>query len=127
MTFRRDPISWLLIAVATGCFVVGGFPEWSERVDPATGDKFNELQFGFWFSPAYEHVQRRYEHADAWNDERGVGQSKSFGWETRSHFNWLSWSMLAVAIGLASLMMLNWRRQALAVYQANQTEVQSKQ
>src|SRR5262245_32316297 len=126
MTFRRDPISWLLIAVAIACFVAGGFPEWSERVDPATGDTFDELQFGFWFSPAYVHVQSRYERAEVWNDERGVGQSKSFGWETRSHFNWLSWSMLAIAIGLASLVMLNWRRQAVAVQRTRQPEAQSK-
>jgi hypothetical protein len=126
MTFWRDWVSWLLIAVAAGCFVAGGLPQWSEGVDPATGDKLNELRVGFWFSPAYEHVRREYDHSPAQNDERGPGKSRTFGWETQSGINWVSWSSLALVIGLGSLVSLNWRRQALAGHQGQKAEVQSK-
>jgi hypothetical protein len=126
MTFWRDWVSWLLIAVAVGCFVAGGFPQWSERVEPATGGKVNELRLGLWFSPAYEHVRRDY-GSHAWDDQRGVGEPRHFGWETQSVINWLSWSTLAVVIGLGSLVILRWRRKAFAGHQDQKPEAQAKQ
>ena len=46
MRLWRDWLSWLLLAVALGCLVAGGFPRWSGGVDPATGDKVTELRLG---------------------------------------------------------------------------------
>jgi hypothetical protein len=127
MTFWRDWVSWLLIAVAVGCFVAGGFPQWSEWVDPATGDKVNELRLGLWFSPAYEHVRRDIDRSDAWNDQRGSGVTRHLSWKTQSTINWLSWSSLAVVIGLGSLVILRERRKTLAGHQDQKPEAQAKQ
>ncbi len=52
MTFWRDWVSWILPVLAVGCVVVGGFPQWSEWVDPANGDKVSERGHGLWFSPS---------------------------------------------------------------------------
>jgi hypothetical protein len=127
MSFRRDWVSWLLIAVALGCFVAGGFPRWSEGVDPGTGDQVKELRLGLWFSPAYERVRREYDRSQAWNDARGIGESRHFGWETRSTINWLSWSSLALVIGLGGLVILTGRRKAIAGHQGQQPEAEVKQ
>jgi hypothetical protein len=127
VTSWRDSISWLLIAVALGCFVAGAFPRWSERVDPATGDKFTELRLGLWFSPAYEQVRRDYDRSHAWDDQRGVGESRHRGWETHAHINWLSWSSFAVVIGLGSLMILRRRREAFGGHQDQKPEAQTRQ
>jgi len=127
MAFWRDWVSWLLIAVAVGCFVAGGFPQWSERVDPTTGDKVHELRLGLWFSPAYERVHREYDRTQSWNDERGFGESRDLGWETQSIINWLSWSSLAVVVGIGSLVILCWRRKAFAGHHDQKPEAQAKQ
>jgi hypothetical protein len=58
MTFWHDRVSWLLLALAIACFVVGAFPLWREWVDPANGDQVSEYRLGFWFSPVYQHVRR---------------------------------------------------------------------
>ena len=127
MTFWRDWVSWLLLAVALGCLVAGGFPRWSERVDLPTGDKITELQLGLWFSPAYERVQRQYDRSHAWKDERGSGVSRKLGWEAQSIINWLSWSSLALVVGLGSLVMLSWRRNAVASHHEQKPEVPTNQ
>jgi hypothetical protein len=98
-------------------FVAGGFPQWSERVDPATGDKIYEVRLGCWYSPAYEYVRRDYDRSQAWNDQRGFGESQHAGWDTQSFINWLSWSSLAIAIGLGSLVLLGLRRKSFAAHQ----------
>jgi hypothetical protein len=127
MRFWRDWVSWLLLAVALGCFVAGGFPQWSEGVDPATGDQVKELRLGLWFSPAYEQVRREYDRSQGWDDERRVGASRHLGWETRSIINWLSWSSLALVIGLGSLVLLPGRSKAIAGHQDPKPEAQAKQ
>src|SRR5262249_22029480 len=127
MTFWRDWVSWLLIAVALGWFVAGGLPRWSERVDPPTGDKITELKLGLWFSPAYEQVRREYDRVHAWEDERGSGTSRNIGWEAQSIINWLSWSSLAIVMGLGSLVMLSWRRNAVAGQHDQHAGLQSQQ
>jgi len=127
MRLWRDWVSWLFIAVAVACFVAGGFPWWSERVDLPTGDKITELQLGLWFSPAYERVQREYNRSHTWNDERGSGVSRNLGWEAQSIINWLSWSSLAIVVGLGSLVMLSWRRNAVAGHHDRRAELQSQQ
>jgi len=99
MSLWRDWVSWLLIVVAVGCLVVAAFPQWSDWVDPATGDKVRELRLGLWFSPFYQHVHR----------ERANG-----GFITESGVNWLSWSSLIVLLGLVSLEILRWRRNVSA-------------
>jgi hypothetical protein len=127
MRLWRDWVSWLLLAVALGCFVAGGFPRRGEGVDPATGDKVTELRLGLWSSPAYEQVWREYDRSHAWDDERGSGKSRQLGWERRSTINWLSWSSLALAIGLGSLVMLSRRRNALAGHHEQKPEVPTNQ
>ena len=127
MRFWRDRVYWLLLAVALGCFVAGGLPQWSEGVDPATGDRVKELRLGLAFSPVYEQVPREYNRSQAWNDDRGVGVSRQLGWESRSTINWLSWSSLALVIGLGSLVMLPGRRKAIAGHQDQKPEAEVKQ
>jgi hypothetical protein len=127
MRFGRDWVSWVLLAVALGCFVAGGFPQWSEGVDPATGDRVKELRLGLAFSPAYERVQREYDRSQAWNDERGAGVSRHLGWASRSTVNWVSWSSLALVIGLGSLMMRPGRSKAIAGHQDQKPEAEVEQ
>jgi hypothetical protein len=124
MRFWRDWVSWLLLAVALGSFVAGGFPQWSEAVDPVTGDQVKELRLGLAFSPAYERVQREYDRRQARNDERGIGVSRQFGWESRSTINWLSWSSLALVLGLCSLVVLPGRRKAIAGHHDQKPEAE---
>jgi hypothetical protein len=126
MTFWRDWLSWLLIAVAIGCFVAGGFPHWTETVDPATGDRVKELRVGLWFSPVYQHIQRDIERSRTWRDERGFGESGQVGFETHSTIIWVSWSSLALVLGLGGLVFLQRRRSALGGQHVQQSEVQAK-
>jgi hypothetical protein len=62
MWFLRDWACWLLLALALGCFAIGVFPQWTEWIDPANGDKVSAWQFGLGFSPSYEYVRR--DHLD---------------------------------------------------------------
>src|SRR6516165_9312428 len=62
MSFWRDWVSWLLLALAIACFGVGAFPQRSEWIDPANGDQVSEWRCGLWFSPSYQHVRR--DHLD---------------------------------------------------------------
>src|SRR5438876_640048 len=101
--FWRDWVSWLLIGLAIGCFVIGGFPQWSDWVDPANGDKVSEWRLGFWSSPVYQYVYR---------DRAQGGFNKHFG------LDWFSWSSLIIVIGICSLEMCRWRRSAPGTPQA---------
>jgi hypothetical protein len=112
MTFWRDWISWLLIAFALGCFVVGLFPQWSDWVDPASGDKVSERRHGFWFSPSYLYTHRELVQG---------------GFTAKGTVNWLSWSSLVILIGVGSLQIVHWRRNASAGEQAQQPGVLPKQ
>lgn len=94
MTFWRDWVCWFLFAVAVGCFLVGAFPQWSEWVDPANGDKISEWRCGLWFSPSYQYVHR----------DRSSG-----GFDTQFGLNWLSWSSLLLLIGFGGLGMIRLR------------------
>lgn len=125
MTFWRDWGLWLLIVVASACFIAGGFPHWSAGVDPATGDKISELKLGLWFSPAYEQVRRDYDRSPTGKQEGASGQSRRFGWQARSSINWLSWSSLALVIGLASLAAIQRRVHTLSGHQQHAATGQS--
>jgi hypothetical protein len=94
----RDWISWLLLVLAIACFVAGFFPQWSEWIDPITGDKVSERRHGLWFSPSYEHVRR--DHV-----------ARGGGFDTRSGANWLSWSWLLIVVGCGCLGIMRWRRE----------------
>jgi len=118
MTFWHDRVSWLLLALAIACFVVGAFPQWSESVDPANGDKVCEYRLGFWFSPMYQHVRRDHRQV--------VGGALKGGYSIESGTNWLSWSSLMILIGLGSLGILRWRRDAVAGPQRQEPGIQAK-
>ena len=94
MTFWRDGVCWLLLLLAIGCFVAGAFPQWSDSVDPANGDRVSACRLGIWSSPSYI-----YEHRDGANGE----------FFTESRVNFLSWSLLLVLIGFGSLAMIRSR------------------
>jgi hypothetical protein len=85
MTFWRDWLCWLRLVVAVGCFVVDTFPQWSEWVDPATGDKVSER---LWFSPSYKYVHR------------DLAQG---GFKKESGFEWLSNVIAGGPISVGSL------------------------
>jgi hypothetical protein len=114
MPFWRDGVAWLLLVAALGCFVVGGYPQWSESVDPATGDKLSEFRMGLWSSPVYESVHREYDRTRKQTDERGTTESRHLGFEWRAGPRWLAWSWLVVALGFVCLSLLYWRREAVA-------------
>jgi hypothetical protein len=95
---RRDLLSWGLIALTVGCFVIGLFPQWNDFVDPENGDKVSEWRLGIWSSPAYY-----YEHREIANG----------GFKTESGVNLLSWSVLLIVGGAFSFENLRWRRFAL--------------
>ena len=103
MTFWRDGT---LIAVALGCFLAGGFPQWADWVDPTTGDRVSEFRLGLPFSPSFHYVRRDY--------ERVRGDSVQGGYQGRGRIHWLSWSMLLILIGAVSLANVRWRRQEAA-------------
>jgi hypothetical protein len=117
MTFWRDPVSWLLLALAIACLVIGAFPQWSEWVDPAQGDKVSECRLGFWFSPVYQQVRRDHRQV--------VGGTLKVGYSIESGPNWLSWSTLVILIGLGSLGILRWRRNAVAGPQRQERGIQA--
>jgi hypothetical protein len=98
MPFSRDWISWLLLAVALTCLVVGVFPQWSEWVDPLNGDRVSERRLGLWFSPVHQSVRR--EHPQG-----------GFTWEAGP--NWVSWSSLLLVAGLVGFEMFRGRRRNL--------------
>jgi len=115
MTFLRDWACWLLLALAIGCFVIGVFPQWSEWIDPANGDKVSELRLGLWFSPSYEEVRR--EHLAP-----GRGRfDATFG------PRWLSWSCLVILIGFVCLGLIRWRLEQTARPQRQADAVQATQ
>ena len=118
MTFWHDRVSWLLLGLAIACFLVGAFPQWSEWVDPANGDQVSEYRLGFWFSPVYQHVRRDHRQV--------VGGALKAGYTIESGPNWLSWSSLVILIGLGSLGILRWRRDAVAGPQRQQPGIQAK-
>ena len=119
MTFWRDWVSWLLLALAIACFVVGAFPQWSEWVDPANGDKVSEYRFGFWFSPVYQHLRRDHRQV--------VGGQLEAGYTIESGPNWLSWSSLLILMGLGSLGILRWRRNAVAGPESQARGIQAEE
>src|SRR5947209_3965400 len=112
MMFWRDWACWLLVVVALGCFVVGAFPQWSDWVDPANGDKVSERRYGLWFSPSYQYVHR----------DLAKG-----GFRTEWGINWLSWSSLLMLIGFGSLGMLRSRLDKAAHQQGQEHRVQPHQ
>jgi hypothetical protein len=85
MALSRDWVAWFLLAVAIGCVAAATFPQWSEWVDPASGDRVSEQRFGLWFSPLYDYTWRELPRA---------------GFHVRAKLNWLSWSSLLLAAGL---------------------------
>src|SRR5262249_25963029 len=103
MRFLRDWACWLLLVLAIGCFVIGTFPQWSEWIDPANGDKVSERRHGLWFSPSYKSVRRA--HLD-------LGRGGGFG--TTSGPRWLSWSSLMILIGFVCLGVIRWRLEQTA-------------
>jgi hypothetical protein len=118
MTFWHDRVSWFLLALAIASFVVGAFPQWSDWVDAANGNKVSECRLGFWFSPLYQHVRRDHHQV--------IGDTVKGGYTIESGVNWLSWSSLVILIGLGSLGILRWRRDAVARYQSQGLAVQAK-
>ena len=118
MAFWRERVCWLLLALAIACFVVGAFPQWSEWVDPANGDQVSKYRLGFWFSPVYEHVRRVHRQV--------VGGALEGEYTIESRPNWLSWSSLVILIGLGSLGILRWRRDAVAGPQRQEPGIQAK-
>ena len=111
MTFRRDKLSWFLLAFAIACFVIAAFPQWSDWVDPTNGDKVSERRHGFWFSPAYHHIYR--EHAQG-------------GFIAQEEIRWLSWSSFVILIGFGSWEMLRWRLNSFAKPPGQEQESQEK-
>jgi hypothetical protein len=93
MTLRAAWLRWLLVVFAIGCFVsglvIGLYPESSEWVDPATGEKVSERWIGIRFSPFYHRVQRDF----------AEGGLQSF----KEEVNWLCLSSLVIVIGVVSL------------------------
>ena len=118
MRFWQDRVSCLLLGLAIACFLVGAFPQWSEWVDPANGDQVSEYRLGFWFSPVYQHVRRDHRQV--------VGGALQGGYTIESGPNWLSWSSLVILIGLGSLGILRWRRDAVAGPQSQDPGSQAK-
>jgi hypothetical protein len=114
MAFARDWVSGFLLVAALGCFVASGFPSWSERVDPESGDQFREIRLGLGFSPLAEHTRRTYDRFQEWNDVDGFGESHDFRQETQLSVNVLSWSFLAFLVGVVLLVIFRRRRRALA-------------
>ncbi len=137
MSFWRDWVSWLLVVLAIACFVVGAFPQWSEWVDPANGDKVSECRLGFWSSPVYQDVQRDFRPVVVGQLEVGhkieLGVEQVVGvqveWKTagESGPNWLSWSSLVILIGLGSLGILRWRRNAVAGPESQERGIQANE
>jgi hypothetical protein len=118
MMFWRDWVSWLLLALALACFVIGAFPQGSEWVDPANGDQVSAYRLGFWFSPVYQYVRRDHRQV--------VGGALTAGYTIESGPNWLSWSSLVILIGLGSLGILRWRRTAVAGFQSQEPGIEAK-
>ena len=116
MRFLRDWACWLLLVLAIGCFVIGAFPQRSEWIDPAHGDKVSERRHGLWFSPSYQYVRR--DHLDL---ARGGGFDATFG------PRWLSWSSLVMLIGFGCLGVIRWRLEQTARPQGQADAVQAKQ
>ena len=116
MRFLRDWACWLLLVVAIGCFVIGAFPQGSEWIDPANGDKVSEWRYGLWFSPSYQYVQR--DHLDL---PRGGEFDATFG------PRWLSWSSLVILTGFVGLGVIRWRLEQTARPKGQTDAGQAKQ
>lgn len=110
MTIWRDGVAWLLLILATACFVAGLLPHRREWVEKETGDEISELRIGLWFSPVFEKTRREFHRNEVWDDRRGVGEARKTGWETQSSINWLSWSALTIVAGFVGLMLHERRR-----------------
>ena len=107
MAFLRDWACWVLLALAAGCFLVGGFPQRSDRVDPASGDKLTERRYGLIpLMPLYESVHREFAN----------GGSKTESWT----LNFFSLSSLLVLFGLLCLAMIPRRLQDVIRHRVQQ-------
>jgi hypothetical protein len=102
--------------LAIGSFVLGAFPQWSEWIDPANGDKISECRYGLWFSPSYQYVRR--DHPDPARDG---------GFEATFGPRWFSWSSLVILVGFVCLGMIRWRLEQTARPQRQADADQAKQ
>ena len=98
MGWRRDWLCWVLLGLAIGGPVVGLSPYWEESNDPATGDRVTDFTLGLAGSPAYRQTRR---------------EPPTGGYRITSRVGWLSWSALAVLVGVAALEGLRVRRASL--------------
>jgi hypothetical protein len=88
-----DWLAWLLVGLAVVSFVAALSPQWSYSMDPS-GEKVTEFRLGLSFSPLFHYVHRQ--HAQ--------------GFQTRSGVNWISWSSLAILVGIGCLRVFRWRQ-----------------